>query len=137
MKILQTKIPDVTINNIDESKMLLADSIISNVYPLFNDLHKGKEKDVIKYEQNLSKLKSVLKHEKDSIKALLVRYSKAKKISKILDRIKTMVKAGLINDGALRHETVILLKILERLPTEKLDEQLNKTMLLLDKRFAK
>jgi hypothetical protein len=48
-----------------------------------------------------------------------------------------MVKAGLINDGALRHETVILLKILERLPTEKLDEQLNKTMLLLDKRFAK
>jgi len=137
MKILQTKIPDVTINNIDESKMILANSIISNVYPLFNDLHKGKEKDVIKYEQNLSKLKSVLKHEKDSIKGLLVRYSKAKKISKILDRIKTMVKAGLINDGALRHETVILLKILERLPTEKLDEQLNKTMLLLNKRFAK
>lgn len=137
MKILQTKIPDVTINNIDESKMLLADNIISNVYPLFNDLYKGKEKDAIKYEQNLSKLKSVLKHEKDSIKTLLVRYSKAKKISKILDRIKTMVKSGLINDGALRHETVILLKILERLPTEKLDEQLNKTMLLLNKRFAK
>lgn len=137
MKILQTKIPDVTINNIEESKQILADNIIANVYPLFNNLHKGKEKEAINYKDKLSKLKSILKHEKDSINNLLVRYSKAKKISKILDRINTMVDSGLTNDGSLRHETVILLKILSRLPTEKLDEQINKTMIILDKRFAR
>lgn len=137
MKIIKTKIPDVTMNNIDESKQILANNIIANVYPLFNDLHKGKEKEAIRHKQGLSKLKSVLKHEKDSIKALLVRYSKAKKISKILDRINTMVESGLTNDGSLKHETVILLKILERLPSEKLNEQLNKTMMILDKRFAR
>lgn len=137
MKITETKIPDVTTNNLDESKQILANNIISNVYPLFNDLHKDKEKAAIDYKHQLSKLKSVLKHEQDSIKVLLVRYSKAKKISKILDRIKAMIESGLTNDGSLRHETVILLKILEKLPTEKLDEQLNKTVLLLNKRFAK
>jgi len=137
MKIIETKIPDVTINNLDESKQILADSIISNVYPLFNDLHKGKEKVAINYKHQLSKLKSVLKHEKESINLLLVRYSKAKKISKILDRINAMIESGLTNDGSLRHETIILLKILEKLPVEKLDEQLNKTLLLLNKRFAK
>lgn len=137
MQIIETKIPDVTKSNVDESKQLLADNIIANVYPLFNDMHKGKEKEAIRYKNSLSKLKSVLKHEKETIDSLLVRYSKAKKISKILDRIKMMVDSGLMNDGSLRHETVILLKILERLPTEKLDEQLNKTMLILNKRFAK
>lgn len=137
MEIIDTKIPDVTVHNIDESKQILANNIISNVYPLFNDLHKGKEKEAIKYKDSILKLKSVLKHEKDSIDALLVRYSKAKKISKILDRIKMMIKSGLINDGSLKHETVILLKILNRLPSGKLDEQLNKTMVLLNKRFAK
>jgi len=137
MKILETKIPDVTKENIDQSKEILANNIIENIYPLFNDMHKGKEKEAVSYKNNLSKLRSVLKHEKDSIGTLVVRYSKAKKISKILDRVKAMVDSGLMNDGALRHETVILLKILERLPTEKLDEQLNKTMLILNKRFAK
>lgn len=137
MEIIDTKIPDVTVHNIDESKQILANNIISNIYPLFNDLHKGKEKEVVKYKDSILKLKSVLKHEKDSIDALVVRYSKAKKISKILDRIKMMIDSGLINDGSLKHETVILLKILNRLPSVKLDEQLNKTMLLLNKRFAK
>jgi len=137
MNILQTKIPDVTVNNISESKEILADSIIENVYPLFNSMVKEKEKDTTKQKENLSKLKSVLKHEKDSINTLLVRYSKVKKISKILDRINAMVDSGLMNDGSLKHETVILLKILERLPIEKLDEQLNKTMLILNKRFAR
>ena len=137
MNILQTKIPDVTVNNISESKEILADSIIENVYPLFNSMVKEKEKDTTKQKENPSKLKSVLKHEKDSINTLLVRYSKVKKISKILDRINAMVDSGLMNDGSLKHETVILLKILERLPIEKLDEQLNKTMLILNKRFAR
>jgi DNA transposition AAA+ family ATPase len=137
MKIIETKIPDVTADNLDESKQILADNIISNVYPLFNDLHKGKEKEIINYKQQLTKLRSVLKHEQDTIKQLLVRYSKAKKISKILDRVRAMIESGLTNDGSLRHETVILLKILEKLPTEKLDEQLNKTILLLNKRFAR
>ncbi len=137
MNIIETKIPDVTENNIEESKEILANNIIANVYPLFSDMHKGKEKEVLRYKDNLTKLQSVLKYEKESLDALLVRYSKAKKISKILDRIKMMVDSGLMNDGSLKHETVILLKILQRLPGEKLDEQLNKTMSILNKRFAK
>jgi hypothetical protein len=137
MNITYTKIPDVTKNNIDESKEILANNIIENVYPLFDDVNKGKEKEAIKYKDNLSKLRSVLKYEKDKLSGLIVRYSKAKKISKILDRVQAMVDSGLMNDGSLRHETTILLKILEKLPSEKLDEQLNKTMSILNKRFAR
>ena len=38
MNIIETKIPDVTSEEIDRSKIILADSIIKDVYPLFDEL---------------------------------------------------------------------------------------------------
>ena len=63
--------------------------------------------------------------------------NKEKKITKILDRVEKLVTSGLTHEGTMKHETVILLKILDKLPTEKLDQQLSKTIQILNKRFSR
>ncbi len=71
------------------------------------------------------------------MEVLMVEYTREKKISKLLDRLDTLVESGLIYDGTMKHETVILLKIINKLPADKLDQQLAKTMQIINKRFAK
>jgi len=62
-------------------------------------------------------------------------YKKEKKISKLLSRIEKLLQSGLIYDSSMKHEMVILLKIIDKLPEDKLDIQLSKTMKTLSKRF--
>lgn len=137
MNIVETKIPDVTSSNIDKSKEVLVDNIVKNVYPLYDEVFTGKineKKDLI---SKMHGIKSLLKNEKESIEELMEQYRKTKKISQILDRIKTLIASGLTYDGHLKHETVILLKIIDKLPEDKLNQQLNKTIQILNKRFSK
>ena len=137
MNIVETKIPDVTQSNIDESKELIADSIIENVYPLFDEFYTVKLTEKNKLKKQIYDVKNILKTEKSSFDRLIHKYKKSKKISQILERIQALVSSGLLYDGQLKHETVILLKILDKLPEDKLDQQLNKTIQMLNKRFAK
>jgi len=137
MNIVETKIPDVTSSNINRSKEILVDNIVKNVYPLYDEVFTGKmneKKDLI---NKMHGIKSLLRNEKESIEGMMDQYRKTKKISQILDRIKTLIASGLTYDGHLKHETVILLRIIDKLPEDKLNQQLNKTIQILNKRFSK
>lgn len=137
MNIVETKIPDVSSENIDKSKEILADNIIKNIFPLFDSVYTDKI-DVIKRMKNeLILKKREIKEQKTSIEQLIGEYNRKKKISKLLDRISQMVNSGLIYDGTLKYETVILLKIIEKLPPDKLDQQLSKTIQIISKRFSR
>ena len=46
-----------------------------------------------------------------------------------------MVSLGITTDGKLKQETVILLKIIDKLPDEKLDYHLKDTANTITKRF--
>lgn len=137
MILKETQIPDITKKNISQSKEIIADSIISNVYPLFDEVYQGKLGQVGELKSKLRSGTSQIKNEKETMEQLMEAYKKEKQISKVLDRIEKLVSAGLIYDGSLKHEMVILLKIVEKLPKEKLDQQLSKTVQILSKRFAK
>ena len=133
MNIVETKIPDVTSSNINRSKEILVDNIVKNVYPLYDEVFTGKmneKKDLI---NKMHGIKSLLRNEKESIEGMMDQYRKTKKISQILDRIKTLIASG----GHLKHETVILLRIIDKLPEDKLNQPLNKTIQILNKRFSK
>jgi hypothetical protein len=67
----------------------------------------------------------------------MVQYKRTKKVSNVLDRVGKLVQLGVGYDGSMKHETVILLKIIDKLPEEKLDQQLSKTMGIISKRFSK
>ena len=136
MNLIETKIPDVTEENILSSKEIIADNVINNVYPLFDEVYQAKIGQANNLKIKIKSGRTKMKNEKETMQQLMNAYGKEKKISKILQRIEKLVQSGLTYDGTLKHETVILLKIIDKLPQEKLDQQLAKTIQILNKRFA-
>lgn len=136
MNIIQTKIPDVTQRNISDNKEILANSILQNVYPLFDEVYQAKKSQNTDLKKKITEGREKLGQEKETMQQLVKEYKKEQKISKILERVEKLVKAGLSYDSTLKHEMVIMLKILHKLPSEKLDQQLAKTMQILNKRFS-
>jgi len=137
MNITETRIPDVTNENIPKSKKILVDNIIKNVYPLFDEVYTEKTEIIQNLKTNIKIKTRELQSEKKTMEKLMEQYTRSKKVAKLLDRLDKLVGSGLIYDGTLKHETVILLKIIHKLPIEKIDKQLAKTIHLINKRFIK
>ncbi|MHA1868765.1 MAG: hypothetical protein B6I17_03860 [Tenericutes bacterium 4572_104] len=137
MNITITNIPDVTKKNIDQSKQSIAEKIITNVYPLFDDIYQAKKSSINSLQEAIKLKKKSLSNEKQSIEEMMVHYRKAKKISNILDRVNKLLQLGIAYDGSMKNETVILLKILDKLPEEQLNQQLERTVEMINKRFSK
>jgi len=136
MNIIKTKIPDVIHDNIDQSKLILANNIIENVFPLFEDVYADKCEQSNVLKATLKRQSKKIQQQKESIENLSIEYKKRKKVSKALSRISKLIESGLIYDGSLKHETVVLLKIIDKLSEEKLDEQISKLVKFLNKRFT-
>lgn len=136
MIIEETKIPNVSPSNIEKSKVILAESIINNVYPLFNEVYTGNIEEVKNLEKKLDVKKKQVISEKNDLEILLNDYKKKKKVTKLLARIEKMVSSGLVHDGSLKHEITVLLKIVTKLSDEKLDYHLQATLRTISKRFS-
>jgi len=136
MKIEQTNIPNVIQDNIDETKVSLAESIIENVYPLFNEIHTSNIDKVKLLKQELNEKKEIVTSKKSELEGLLKEYKRKKKVSKLFNRIENIINSGLTYDGNLKHETVILLKIANKLSDDKLDYHLDQTLKTISKRFS-
>lgn len=137
MKIEETKIPDVTDKNIGESKNILAESIIKNVYPLFDEVFNSKVDEVGKREDVLNSKRMQVVEEKKELEASMKEYRKEQLISKLLDRLDKLISSGLVYDGKLRNETVVLLKIIDSLDEEKLKYHYKQALLIINKRFSR
>ena len=137
MKIEYTTIPNVVLETIDQAKQVLADSIIQNVYPLFDEVYKSKVAETKKIKKILKEKKNEVVQQKNNLQNLMNKYRKQKKIAKLLNRIEKMITSGLVYDGTLKHETSILLKIIPKLEDEKLDYHLRKTLQTINKRFSR
>jgi hypothetical protein len=137
MNIVETSIPDFFEKTIDQTKVFLAQKIIDNISPLLNEayLAKGEYKKKLQEESKIEKKK--IDDAKREVQLIINDYNRKKKVARILDRINKLVESGLIHDSQLRHDTVILLKILDKLPEDKLDMQLNRTIEVLNKRFSR
>jgi predicted Holliday junction resolvase-like endonuclease len=136
MNIVETSIPDVTKYNVNKSKEVIADSIIQNVYPLFDEVYQAKLDQVTSLRNKITSGKKNMGTQKETMQQLLHQYRKEKKVSKLLERIEKLVQSGLTYDGTMKHEMVILLKIIDKLPEDKIDFQMSKTMQILNKRFS-
>ena len=137
MRIIETSIPDINETNIDQSKLLLAQDIINNISPLLNEAYNTKINNKRRLQEEVKASKKRINEEKGDVERILKDYNRKKKVARILDRIEKLVESGLVHDSQLKHETVILLKILDKLPEDKLDMQLNRTIEVLNKRFSR
>ena len=137
MIIEETKIPNVQPDNIDESKILLANNIIKNVYPLFNEVFNSRVEEIKEMKDVLVTKKVEITERKDELQEMMDKYSRQKKLAKLLDRIEKLISSGLVYDGTIKHETVVLLKIVHKLSNEKIDYHLRETLQAISKRFSK
>ena len=137
MIITETNIPNVIPDNILKSKEVLADNIIANVYPLFSEVYTTRVDEIDLLKKDLKAKKELVRKHKVALEQMMAEYKKQKKVSKLLDRIEKLIATGLVYDGTLKHETVILLKIATKLSNEKLDYHLKDTLRTISKRFSR
>ncbi len=137
MIIEQTNIPNVIPETINKSKQILAENIIQNVYPLFDEVYKSKVNSIEIVKEELKAKKEKVTQQKNELQAIMNNYKRQKKITKLLDRIEKLITSGLVYDGTLKHETMILLKIITKLENEKLDYHLRSTLQTINKRFSR
>jgi len=136
MNIIETEIPDVAIENLDQSKIILANNIVKNVYPLFDEVFNTRLNELDDFQQILKDKKRQVKEEKDNLQGMVYVYNKSKKVAKLLDRIEKLVSSGLVYDGSMRSEITILLKVINKLTDEKIDYHLKSVMSTISKRFS-
>lgn len=136
MKMIKTTIPDVTETNLNEAKMTLAENIINNVYPLFDDVIESRLQNTDKLEAELKNVRDKVLEKKNEIEYMMKEHKRKQKVSKLLYRLEKLIKSGLIYDGSLKNETVILLKVIHTLDEKRLDMQLQNSLNILSKRFA-
>ena len=137
MNTIETNILDITKSNMDQTKLNLADQIIENVFPLFDDFNSTKNSEIEDLKTSLASKKSIVQKKKHHLEVLIKDFNRKKKIKKLLERIEKLVSSGLVYDSNLKNETIILLKIVDKLTEDKIDEHLNKTMRTISKRFSK
>lgn len=134
MKVTITNIPDSS-KNINEYKIELADQILSKVKPLFSQVELNKNKELTENFNRSKLLKKHVTEDRILLESLLNDYKKQKKIKMILNNVSKLISSGLVYDGSLKNETIILLKVLHKLPMDKLDRQLTQVTNTLNKRF--
>jgi len=137
MKITVTKVPDVTKETVEQSKVVLADNIIKNVYPLFDEVYQGKMLHINEFKTRLDEKKTEVKEKKKQLEELMTEYNKEKKVSKLLSRIEKLVDSGLVYDGSIKNQTVVLLKVINKLTDDKLDHHLTEILQIIRKRFSR
>lgn len=137
MKITITKVPDVQKETINHSKIVLADNIIKNVYPLFDEVYQGKVSHINEFKTRLNEKKTQVAEKKKKLEELMSDYNREKKVSKLLSRIEKLVDSGLVYDGAIKNQTIVLLKVINKLKDDKLDRHLAETLQIIRKRFSR
>ncbi len=135
MNIIETNIPNINSENINQSKLNLSNKIIQRIHPLFDDVISDKLSKINIYKKELEeKHKQVLKN-KNLIENLVNSINRKKKIKKLLERLNKLTRSGIIMEGSMKNETIILLKVIDTLTDDKLTYHLNETLRMVSKRF--
>lgn len=130
MKVINTEIPDIDINNLNEQKVNLMNQIIEGIYPLLENSNILKQNQIKNLEEEIKKNKKLIKNSKLMLTELFSKYTKKKKINQLYECLSKLVSHNNITD---KHETIILLRVVETLSNEKLDYHLYETIKLVNK----
>ncbi len=131
MKIIDTDIPDITTDNIDEQKLNLMNQIIEGIYPLLESSNILKQNQIKNLEEEeFKKNKKLIRNSKSMLTELFNKYTKKKKINQLYECLSKLISHNNITD---KHETIILLRVVETLSNEKLDYHLYETIKLVNK----
>ena len=136
MRITETDIPDITSSNINSAKVKLADNIIQDIHPLFDELLQEKVSSITTLQMELETVRKSVLQKKKTLESLFESQKKKQNVKKLLDRIEKMVNTGIVSQGNMRTETVVLLRVIDNLPEDKINYHLRNTMNIITKRVG-
>lgn len=135
MRIIQTGIPNIVTDNIDKSKLDLADKVIELAFPLLNKEYQDKVNEITILRKQFSSVKKKIDSRKELLEELMLKYNKQKAIKRILDEVSNLIDSkSIIFEGSLKNEIVVLLKVIDTLNEERLSRQLQELRVLNTKR---
>jgi len=134
MKITVTNIPDIS-KNIDQAKADLGNRVIENISPLLDEFYVGKQSEYTELKGSLNSLRQDVLEKKTMLEDLISQLEKKKKVKQLLEKISRLVTAGLGYDSSFRNEVIVLLKVLDNLPEQKLEFHLRDVTKTISKRF--
>ena len=137
MKIIETTIPDVTEENLDEKKVKLADTVISSFEPLLAEMHVKKSEEEKNLTSQIEANKERISQEKVEVQTLLNEYEKEKKIRKTLEAVSNVDPVKLEYNRSLKSEIVVFLRIMEKLSLEKVSSYLQDIIKISNKTVSK
>lgn len=137
MNIEILSLPDMTKNNIQESKVLLADSIIENIYPLFDNIFMERKNKVEELSFDLKRREEILSKKKTNVEQMIKQYHREKLIVNLLSEIENLVHSGLVNDSGTRHQVIVLIKTIDKLTEENINKRILDVKRILGKKFSK
>jgi hypothetical protein len=137
MKIIYTEIEDVTIENIDNEKIAIAENILNQVGPLFEREIQEAEGDFKTLNDQKKQIEKALLQIKEKLQTLGIEFNRETKRKKLLNRIRQIIEVGLANDSSLRSEVIILLKVIDKMQDALLDEHIERMVATISKRFSK
>ena len=137
MNIIETTIPDVTEENLDEKKIELANVIISSFEPLLAEMHVKKTREEKNLSSEIEVNKERISKEKTEIQTLLDMYEKEKKIRKTLEAVSKVDPVKLEYNRSLKNEIVVFLRIMEKLSLEKVSSYLQDIIKISNKTVSK
>lgn len=136
MRIIETDINDIPEINLNNSKLNLADEIISYVQPIFSKDYNEKIREIKEFKKRILEKKDTIKIEKNELEDLLKVFSKKSKESELLNKMGKLIQTGLIQDS-MKTEMSVLLKSFDNISEEKITSYLNETIKLVSQKFAK
>jgi len=135
MKIITTDIPNVTKTNIDQTKVELANEIISRVQPLFEELISDQGSETESDKTLLQQKRKQVLDRKNELTTIFDKYKKEKRITILLNKIKKLVDSGLVYDAHLKNEVVVFLKMVDKASLESINRFINQIDTYIKKRF--
>jgi septal ring factor EnvC (AmiA/AmiB activator) len=136
MRIIETDLNDIEETDLNESKINIANEIISFVYPLLRSDYKKKIKEIQELKISIEKKHSKIKSEKTKLQSLSKELNKKHVESKLLKKMGKLIQTGLVQDK-MKKEMVVLLNSFEHLQEDKITTYLNETIKIISQKFAK
>lgn len=137
MIIIETDTYDIRGKNIDQEKVEIADNILNMVGPLFESEIEESRVSMEKLKSDRAKVDKQLSEARERLEELQVNFGQEMKRKKLLSRIRQLIEANLTNDSSLRSEVIILLKVIDKLEDNLLDEHIERMIKTISKRFSK
>jgi len=135
VKLIESNIPDIDIENIDKEKVILSDKIINFIQPFFENYDSDKIDNFNTLKIQLENKKLKVSQNKVILENTSLKYNRQKKIKKLLNKITELISTKLINDNKLKHEILILVKVVDTLTNDKIDYHIFEIDKIIKKRF--